>query len=641
MTPPSYVGNWAATVITMSRASERIRRIFERRYGITIFLLLSLMTVTLIVSMRVTDLESDRSRALDLVTGQRTLSQRIAFLISEIERGGDPVLTEGLREELRVTISEMRASHETLTGESAESASVRRFIRPLENIYFGGMTPFDTEVRAFLENAQYLASIHRYSNQWLQAAPQREALMAAATDTIMQTHGLMVRILEAEANRDLNRAKQIDFLFWISGAILLLLITFVIFLPMSRQIVKAFEDLEGARSKARRAEDEAMAANQAKGHFLQAASHELKTPLNAILGMTDALRDREAAEIDDQLEHMTAAGDHLLSLLNNILDTHRMSEGRLELQEEEINLLETINKPISLARRLAEQKGIGFESHIDVPKDLQVNADGQRMQQVFVNLLDNAVKYTNEGRVSVKAHVEDPGTNKSALHVSIQDTGIGIPEDRKKDIFQKFSAEGSMLQRNGGLGVGLALARELTEKMGGSLDVDSEEGVGSNFILQMPLMETADPEDKSTPEERLTSGPTQRVFDVLVVDDNLANRMVAEALLKPMGGRVVTAVDGRQALQKANEKEFDLILMDISMPVMDGIEATSLIRGGAGKSKRTPIVAVTAHMAKEDMGELRKTGFVEVVAKPVRKDSLARCVERWTIRTEIDAETAS
>lgn len=637
----------------MSRASQRLRRVFERRYHIAMAVLAVAVTVTFAASFRVAMVEEDRASLVIMATEQRALSQRVAFLIKDIDRRSEPAHVEFLREELLITVARMRRTHRTLAGIAKVNDNTKRLITPLEGIYFGGYTPFNDRVQTFLEDAEMIAGIDPFAPAWDQSAPQREAIVTAATTSLMQTHGLMLKILEAKAARDVTMAKWLDVVFWVGTLVLILLVRWVIFHPMSRQIQVAFEEVEGAKSQAKRAEDEAVAANEAKGHFFQAASHELKTPLNAILGMADSIKEREVAGLEEELNQMTVAGDHLLSMLNNILDTHRISQGGLTLQSSSFNLAETLTRTINLAAALADQKSLSFKSQIDVPKTCQVMGDPERLEQVLNNLLDNAVKFTTKGGVTIDAFVDEDPNNRAGLNVAIGDTGAGIPANRRDAIFEKFSSEGSMLSGNGGLGVGLALSRELVEMMGGSIDVDSEVGKGSTFLLHIPMeipegsTLTVEPTPSATPKEtspvdkKLPPRPSRREFNVLVVDDNMANRMVAEALVKPLGGRPVMAVDGRQAVMKADEFAYDVILMDISMPVMDGIEATRTIRAGTGLSKRTPIIAVTAHATGNDLSDLKATGFNDLITKPVRKDSLTHCIEKWTTRKIIEKETAS
>ncbi|WOI53764.1 ATP-binding protein [Parvularcula sp. LCG005] len=623
----------------MSRASDRLRQIFQRRYILALALLAVAVTVTFAASFRVAMIETNRARAVVLVTEQRALSQRIGFLVKAMDRTETPARIEQLRVELKTTIDHMRSAHMTLTGLTEESKRLHRFIQPLEGIYQNGYSRFDGQVTYFLENAETVAALDPYSKEWTAAATLRSDIVDAATNSMMQTHGLMVRILEAEASRDNILSKVTDLVLWLCALGMLGVITLVIFRPMGREIARAFEEVEGAKISAKEARDEAEAAIEAKGHFLEAASHELRTPLNAILGMANVIKDQSTTAVSDEVSQMSAASDHLLSLLNNILDTHRLSSGQLELQKENFELIDSIRRPARAAKLLAQQKGLAFESEMHIPQDLSILGDSARLEQILMNLLDNAVKYTDEGKVSLLADVQGGNTSKAELNVMIADTGAGISRKRQETIFQKFSNEGSMLSRNGGLGVGLALAKELVEMMGGTVDLDSTLGEGTKFFINVPLT-VANPtalNDEEVAsiniplEEPLTMRARRTSFDVLIVDDNMANRMVAEALTKPLGGIATMAVNGKQAVEKAASQRFDVIFMDISMPVMDGIEATTEIRKGTGRSRSTPIIALTAHVAPGDFGSLKEAGFQDVITKPVRKEVLVKCLERWLV----------
>ncbi|MEM9422606.1 MAG: HAMP domain-containing sensor histidine kinase, partial [Pseudomonadota bacterium] len=383
----------------MSRASERLRQVFERRYHIAMVMLAIAVTVTFLASYRVSLLQKNRAEAIILATEQRALSQRVAFLVKAIDIKPEPSHTDYLRQELLITVERMRDAHRTLIGDTQKSKSLERFLEPLQGIYFSGYVPFDASVQRFLEDAEAIAAISPYSADWERAHPRRDAVITAATASMMQTHGLVLQVLEAKAERDDRMANVVDFCLWVAVMLLVLIITLVIFRPMSKEITRAFEEVEGVKSQAKRAEAEAVAANEDKGNFFQAASHELKTPLNAILGMTDSLKEKDgAAEFEEEISHISAAGDHLLALLNNILDTHRLSEGELSLQTTTFKLAETISRSLNLARALAGQKGLDFESNIDIPDELGVLGDPARLEQVLNNLLNNAVKFTRAGK---------------------------------------------------------------------------------------------------------------------------------------------------------------------------------------------------------------------------------------------------
>ncbi|MGV6819089.1 MAG: ATP-binding protein [Parvularcula sp.] len=628
----------------MSRASQHLQRVFARRYMTAFVLLACVATATFVISFRLTSIEKERAHVLILATEQRALSQRIAFLVKGMDETRDPVRAEELRIELDATIGRMRQAHRVLSGESKDDQHLARFTKPLQEIYHGGHIPFASRTTQFLENARIIAATNRFSSEWDLAEPLREEIVRSATNSMMQTHGLMVMILEAEARRDNTLSKWVDLTSWLSILAMLMVVTFVIFRPMRREIVSAVVKVEGEKSRADSAEAKAIAANKARGAFFQSASHELRTPLNAILGMSDVIREKEIDEIEQEVEQISAAGDHLLALLNNILDAHKLSQGQLKTEDKPFSLDRTMGRVSALAQSLAEEKHLQYESEVDIPTDLIVDGDSARLEQILVNIVDNAAKFTEQGTVSLVAHVDKNNPGRAGLHVAVSDTGIGIPPEQLDQILNRDTADQAALARNGGLGIGLSVAKELAELMGGSIDIQSTVGKGTRILIAIPFaikvaesgnsiaVESAQSETPSA-EAESASPPVffggKRSFKALVVDDNMANRMVAEALLKPLGAETETAVDGRQAVAKAEAELFDIIFMDISMPVMDGIEATIEIRAGTGASRKTPIIALTAHVDVDEFETLRGHGFQDIITKPVRKDTLSRALHRW------------
>ncbi|RFB04866.1 hybrid sensor histidine kinase/response regulator [Parvularcula marina] len=656
----------------MTTATEKLRRIFNLRYAIAIALLAAAACASFGLNYRLSMMDTNRAIAFTLISAQQTDSQRIAFLITSIETSDDPVEIESYFEEMRMTISRMRSNHDILVGASSESARISRFIAPLHEIYMSGETPFDIRVRYFLEQASDISRLDYGTEEWAASAGMREEVITAAKDNILQTHALMSLILEAQAIRMNSVEKGMGIIAWLATLALIALITLLIFRPLVRHVLKAVTEMEDAQTVASEAEHAANEAKEAKGHFFQAASHELKTPLNAIVGMTDAIKEKGDLGLDVELEQIIAASDQLLNLLNNILDTHRLSDGHLALDERDFALREAVERPLKRIMSLAEAKGIDFKAHIEIDDDCIVEGDAQRLEQVITNLVDNAVKFTNEGEVTIDAKIiDDDEGPKTEFSLCVKDTGVGIPEEDLETIFEQAVVHTSMLSRNGGLGVGLALVRAIASSMGGSIDVTSVEGEGSTFTLSLPMKKSAESmkpkaeaavsetsveeteedgdavatteagepttEEKKEKAETLPAGG----FDVLIVDDNMANRMVAEALVKPLGARTEMAADGRQAVDAANEKQFDLILMDISMPVMDGVKATQMIRQSDGPNRETPIIALTAHVGPGEWSGLGEVGFNDILNKPVRKEVIQRCAEKWVRRRDVETEKAA
>ncbi|ADM08490.1 sensory box sensor histidine kinase/response regulator [Parvularcula bermudensis HTCC2503] len=613
----------------MAEASTQLRASFDRRYLLAIALLTAAAVANFTLSYIMASLDTDRAHVFNLVTAQETGAQRVANLASNLI---DPNAAEDIaatREALRTTIDRMRDVHETLIGKGAGKERIARYIEPLDDIFGSGRGSFEGRIRDFFENAETIAQGGGLSDA------QRALAVAVIddADSILRTHNLMALVLEEKARQQNRFEKLLHVGALVSMCLALCLVTIFIFRPMASSIEKAVDNLEGAKATARHAEEAATQANRARGDFLQAASHELKTPLNAILGMTDAIRDKKVKGIEVELEQIIAAGDHLLTILNNILDTHRLSEGKLKLEHRDFSLSEAIAGPLARARAAALAKGIDFQVENKLPADLSVVGDARRIEQVVTNLLDNAVKFTENGSVKFDAGISAEKDKLADIYMKIVDTGIGIEQERLRQIFERFSTEGSMLTRNGGLGVGLALAREIVRSMGGEIEVKSDIGLGTSFAVHIPMPVSNEPHQSAPANpasDRNIHENNGRPLNILIVDDNLANRMVAEALVKPLGATTQSAADGRQAVDMASKERFDIIFMDISMPVMDGMTATKMIRASDGPNAQTPIVALTAHMGTAEWDEIRRAGLDDILNKPVRRDMIVKCLDKWT-----------
>ena len=404
-------------------------------------------------------------------------------------------------------------------------------------------------------------------------------------------------------------------------------------LPLTRihlRDVGAVRALEADLAAARRA---AKAGEQAKSHFLANITHEIRTPMIGILGMTElTLATELMPKQREYLEMARHSAQSLLTVLNDIVDYARIEVGALELAKTPFDLLATVEETIRVFRPLAVKKGLTLEYQCigAVPRTLV--GDASRLRQVLINLVGNAVKFTDAGSVvlAIARAGDEEGAAGVRLRFDVRDTGIGIPGDKIQAIFDSFTqADVSPARRYQGAGLGLAIVRHLVEMMGGSYGVTSEEGRGSVFTFQTAF---------ALPETRQDDGPAAAAHDpaktrrltILLAEDNPINQIYVQELLEMDGHTVTVAHTGRRALEALRKKRFDVILMDIQMPEMDGLEATRAIRADQSGDfdPKIPIVALTAHALKGDRETFLRAGMNEYLSKPVSPADLEAALTR-------------
>jgi signal transduction histidine kinase/AmiR/NasT family two-component response regulator len=387
---------------------------------------------------------------------------------------------------------------------------------------------------------------------------------------------------------------------------------------------------------------EAQAATEAKSDFLANMSHEIRTPLTAILGFSRMLRglDDMPAEAAQHLQRIATAGAALLSVVNDVLDFSKLDAGQLELDARPFDPAGFARETLDLVAEQAALKGLTLK--IDLAEGLPsaVLADSGRLRQILLNLLGNAIKFTQVGGVSVS--ISHEAVRGGHLRVAVRDTGAGVPLDRRDRLFQRFSqVDGSVSRQHGGSGLGLAICKRLTELMGGEIGVDSVEGEGSTFWfhIQAPPAEL-DYDDLFEDEEEASMTPRR----LLVVDDLSVNRELARAILAPLGHDVIEACGGREAVEAASADTFDLILMDLQMPGMDGLSATRAIRTGGGPNQATPILALSADVLAGQQAASRAAGMNDHIAKPIDVSDLLTKVAYWArcpVETALESQRAS
>lgn len=374
------------------------------------------------------------------------------------------------------------------------------------------------------------------------------------------------------------------------------------------------------------AKEKAEEASKAKSMFLSTMSHEIRTPMNAIIGLTNLMLEEDPRE--DQIESLNLlkfSGENLLAIINDILDFNKIEAGKIELEEITFNLKEILGHNINLWRNRGSEKGIELKLELNGHLPDTVVGDPVRLGQVLNNLIGNAIKFTDKGYVQVSVFELTTKAHKHFIRFSVKDTGIGIKRAKQREIFENFTQESSSTTRKyGGTGLGLSISQKLVNLMGGEIKLQSEVGVGSEFSFELELKEGRNNSLRKIAEEK-QNGKDARGMSILLVEDNKVNQVVAGNFLKKWGMDVSFANDGREACEVVTQKKFDIVLMDLQMPEMDGYQATQLIRAmNDPYFKVLPILALSSSALMEVKEKAESSGFSGFITKPFKPEELKK-----------------
>ncbi|MCF8038928.1 MAG: response regulator, partial [Desulfohalobiaceae bacterium] len=394
----------------------------------------------------------------------------------------------------------------------------------------------------------------------------------------------------------------------------------------TRELSRSNTKLESTVQALSRAKESAEAASRAKSEFLANMSHEIRTPMNGVLGMAELLQQTELSKRQHELVHTVRnSGQNLLTLINDILDFSKIEAGRLELNSMPFDLRELVEDTTVFFAEPAQKKGLELACRLDSGLPARVIGDPDRLRQVLVNLLSNAVKFTEQGEVICRVHCLEKTHDQARVVFEVQDTGIGISRDKQTEIFDPFTQEdGTATRRFGGTGLGLSIVRHLGELMAGRLELESEQGQGSVFRLEIVYQVDVWETDKSLADDALLRG-----LRALIVDDSSANREILQDMLSGWGLETAEAEDGEQGLEILHEgaaagRAYDLVLLDMHLPGLNGLEVVRSLRGNADLAA-TRVVLLTSMLAPaRDLKE--ELGLGSVLTKPVRSTSLQDCL---------------
>lgn len=453
-------------------------------------------------------------------------------------------------------------------------------------------------------------------------------LLVRNTEDLLTYTNNKVSVARADARDELLSLQ------WKSAAVVAMLVCCVVVLIVTlrrqlRSVRAAGLTLEHITGKLKDAYLAAEAGNRAKSQFMATMGHEIRTPLNAILGTAELLElSTLPASVASGVQTIRRSGQALLEIINEILDFAKIEHGKLDVEIRAMDVAALVTSTADILRDRASEYGNRIV--LDLPSELRTPAimsDPTRLRQVLLNLLSNAIKFTENGDVTLKLREIVLRAGQTCLRFEVIDTGIGIDDATVEKLFQPFSqGDATISRRYGGTGLGLTICRQIVEALGGTISVQSRKGQGSTFWFEIPVV-AADPGSLAKPAEADDTERTLPVLDVLVVEDNPVNRQVTAGFLKRLGQRVEFAADGLEAVEMAARRRYDLIVMDMQMPRMDGIEATRRIRDGEPEGAAVPIVAMTANASDDDRRLCHEAGMTGFESKPVTMKRLKAVIE--------------
>lgn len=583
-----------------------------------------LATAEFVISRVVVDSQGVSAQLINISGRQRMLSQRIAALAEEAAReaANHGTAREATSAALHVAIEQMREGHQTLTN-GDEASELPPPASHAAAYYFDSAAPLDGQVREFLDVAD---RIEKATRTGLAASSDLEYLAKEARLALLQRLDGAVQLYQDDAQ---DRTANLTFGLWAAMMACLVLSGLFVLWPAIRLVRSSMERAESARLMAEQ-------ANEAKTKFLSSMSHEIRTPMNGIIGMADLLASEPLEPTQKRYaEIVRRSARSLLAILNDILDVSKMEADQLVLEKVPFNLSRLIMESSEVFGSDCSEKGLDLSLEIEPALDIAFLGDPTRIRQILTNLISNALKFTKEGGVTIRAHRVYVTDDLTEIRIEVKDTGVGFDPDVAEYLFEAFTQEDqSTTRRFGGTGLGLAIVKRIVTAMGGAVRAEGAPGKGATFIVDLPLELSDEPLGEDLEREAAVAEESEELdwsaARLLVAEDNETNRELIGTLLTALGcGFVDFAEDGVIAVQKAGSTPYDLILMDSQMPNMDGIEAAKTIRQTDGPNAGAPIVALTADALDRARERYLGHGFDDYLPKPIGPNMLYEVLGRF------------